>query len=217
MSSGFDGNDDDTSSPGNEEKMYPTNDWVRFALDLPMDDKKEVGKTWNYYTAGMIVLGDILHRSVPGGLEAYADRKLFKPLGIANYKWQYTPQKVANTAGGLEMSALDFAKYGQLYKNGGSWNGMQIVPRGWVEKTFTKHLPLPYGGSYGYLFWNTTFNVNGKQHEAFFSTGNGGNKIFIFRDQPLVIVITATAFGRWYMHRQADRLMEDYILPAVID
>ncbi|HEX8495494.1 MAG TPA: serine hydrolase [Pyrinomonadaceae bacterium] len=217
MSSGFNGNDDDESSPGNEEKMYPTDNWVKFALDLPMDDKKQVGKTWNYFTAGVILLGGILHKSVPDGLETYADKKLFKPLGITKYQWQYTPQKVANTAGGLQMSALDFAKFGQLYKNGGRWNGKQIIPRDWVDKSFTKHLELPDGGFYGYLFWNTTFNVGSKQHEAFYSTGNGGNKIYILKDQPLVIVITATAYGKWYMHRQVNNMMERYILPAVIN
>ncbi len=77
---------------------------------------------------------------------------------------------------------------------------------------------VPYGPNlfYGYLFWNTTFKVGGKSFEAFFATGNGGNKIFIFKDQPLVIVITATAFGRWYMHRQVDTMMERYILPSVM-
>lgn len=217
MSSGFDGNDDDEKSPGNEENMYPTADWLKFALDLPMDDKKEVGKTWNYFTAGMIVLGDIINRSVPEGLDKYSDRKLFAPLGISKHEWEYTPQKVPNTAGGLRLSSLDLAKYGQMYKNGGRWNGKQVVPRGWVDKTFTKHLPLPYGGgAYGYLFWNTTFNVGGKTHEAFFATGNGGNKIFIFKDQPLVVVITATAYGKPYMHVQATRIMERFILPAVL-
>ncbi len=219
MSAGFAGNDDDEASPGNEAKMYPTDNYVKFALDLPMDDKKENGKTWNYFTAGVVVLGDVLHKSVPGGLETYADKKLFKPLGITKYKWEYTPQKVVLTAGGLQMSALDFAKYGQLYKNGGRWNGKQIIPREWVDKTFTKYLPVPYDNVtfYGYLFWNTTFKVNGNRHEAFFATGNGGNKIFIFKDQPLVVVITATAFGKWYMHQQAGNLMERFILPAVID
>jgi CubicO group peptidase (beta-lactamase class C family) len=219
MSSGFNGNDDDEASPGNEEKMYPTDNWVKFALDLPMDDKKQVGETWNYFTAGVVVLGDILHKSVPGGLETYADKRLFKPLGITKYQWQYTPQKVANTAGGLQMSALDFAKYGQLYKNGGRWNGKQIIPQNWVDKTFAKYLNVPYASNlfYGYLFWNVTYKTGDKSYEAFFATGNGGNKIFVFKDQPLVIVITATAYGKWYMHRQVDNMMERFILPAVIN
>jgi len=218
MSSGFNADDDDEKSPGNEENMYPTSDWVKFALDLPMDDKKEVGRTWNYFTAGVVVLGDIINKSVPAGLEKYADDRLFKPLGIEKYEWQYTPKKVPSTAGGLRMRSLDFARFGQLYKNGGAWDAAQIIPRSWVDKTFTKYLPLPFDGNgfYGYLFWNVTFDVNGKKYEAFYCTGNGGNKIYIFKDQPLVIVITATAYNKWYQHRQATYMMQRYILPAVI-
>jgi CubicO group peptidase (beta-lactamase class C family) len=218
MSSTFDGNDDDENSPGNEEKMYPTGDWIKFALDLPMDEKRNAGERWAYFTTGVVVLGDIINKSVPEGLEKYADRKLFKPLGITKYEWQYTPQKVPSTAGGLRMSALDFAKYGQLYQQGGRWNGKQLLARDWVQKTFTKQIPLSPGGSdfYGYLFWNTTFTIGGKRHEAFFATGNGGSKIFVFKDQPLVVVITGTAYGKWYMHAQVFSMMNRYILPAVL-
>ena len=218
MSSGFDADDNNEDSPGNEENMYPTNDWVKFALDLPVDEAKTAGQDWNYFTAGVVVLGDILHKSVPEGLGKYADKKLFKPLGIKNYEWQYTPQKVASTAGGLRMSSLDFAKFGQLYKNGGQWKGKQILPRNWVEKSFTKHLKLPDWGNgfYGYLFWNKIYNVNGKPYEVFYATGNGGNKIFVFTDQPLVIVVTATAYNKPYAHAQVDKIIERYVLPAVI-
>jgi CubicO group peptidase (beta-lactamase class C family) len=218
MSSGFDANDDDQNSPGNEQKMYPTDNWVKFTLDLPMDEKTAVGEKWRYFTAGMILLGDIINRSVPGGFEKYAEQKLFQPLGITKYEWQYTPQKVVNTAGGLQLRALDFAKYGQLYKNGGAWNGKQIIPRSWVEKTFTKQINRGSGDddNYGYLFWNNHFTSRGKRYEAFYATGNGGNKIFVFKDQPLVIVVTATAFGKWYMHRQINSMLERYILPAVL-
>lgn len=55
MSSAFRGNDDDQDSPGNEEKMYPTADWVKFALDLPTEDERQIGKTWNYFTAGVVI------------------------------------------------------------------------------------------------------------------------------------------------------------------
>jgi CubicO group peptidase (beta-lactamase class C family) len=41
------------------------------------------------------------------------------------------------------MNALDFAKYGQLYKNGGLWNGKQLIPEEWIRKTFTKHKSIP--------------------------------------------------------------------------
>ncbi|SEB04480.1 hypothetical protein SAMN05443667_116114 [Flavobacterium gillisiae] len=61
------------------------------------------------------------------GLQKYADKNLFQPLGITNYKWQFTPQKVANTAGSLQLRSLDYAKFGQLYKNQGAWNGKQIL------------------------------------------------------------------------------------------
>jgi CubicO group peptidase (beta-lactamase class C family) len=218
MSSGFDGSDSDENSPGNEEKMYPTANWVKFALDLPMDKTKTIGEKWEYFTAGVVLLGDILDKSVPGGLEKYADKKLFAPLGIKNYKWQYTPQKVANTAGGLQMSALDFAKFGQLYKNRGEWRGKQIISKDWAQATFTKHLSLPQqpGVSYGYLFWNQTFKANGKQYEAFLANGNGGNKIIVFNDAPLVIVVTATAFGKPYAHAQVERIVEKYLLPAIV-
>ncbi|HJQ10091.1 MAG TPA: serine hydrolase [Gemmatimonadaceae bacterium] len=218
MSSGFDANDDDKDSPGNEEKMYPTGDWVRFALDVPMDTTVRVGERWAYFTGGVVVLGDVINKSVPGGLEKYADEKLFRPLGITRYQWGYTPQKVPNTAGGLQLTALDFAKYGQLYQNGGQWNGKQIIPRAWVEKTMTKQVRRGPADPeyYGYLFWQGLLNSRGKPHEVFFATGNGGNKIYVFRDQPLVVVITATAYGQSYMHRQATSMMERYILPAVI-
>lgn len=219
MSSAFDGNDDDENSPGNEEKMYPTGDWIKFALDLPIDEKRNAGERWAYFTAGVVLLGDIINKSVPEGLEKYADRKLFKPLGITKYEWQYTPQKVPSTAGGLQMSALDFAKYGRLYQQGGRWNGKQLLARDWAQKTFTRQIALSPGGDdfYGYLFWNTTFTIGGKRHEGFFATGNGGSKIFVFKDQPLVVVITGTAYRKWYMHTQVFSMMNRYILPAVIN
>lgn len=217
MSSVFEGNDDRRESTGNEENMYPTPNWVKFALDLPVDSIRKEGE-WHYFTAGVVVLGDIVDKKVPGGLERYADQKLFGPLGITHYKWQYTPQKVANTAGGIRMNALDFAKYGQLYKNEGDWHGKQLIPKVWIEKTFTRHKAIPgrSGEYYGYLFWNRTYYVNGKPYETYYCAGNGGNKIYIFKDQPLVVVVTATAFGTPYAHAQVDKMMEEYILPATL-
>lgn len=216
MSSSFEGNDSDYESLGNEENMYPTDDWVKFTLDLPITKRDK--SNWRYFTAGVVVLGDILEKSVPGGLEKYADEKLFKPLGIQHYEWEHTPQNVANTAGGIRLRAIDFAKYGQLYKNKGFWNGRQIISKEWVEESFTKQVQISDRENeyYGYLFWNKNFGARGKSYEAFYSAGNGGNYIIVFKDQPLVIVVTASAYGMPYAHPQVNEMLEKYILPALI-
>jgi CubicO group peptidase (beta-lactamase class C family) len=218
MSSSFEGSDAHSESPGNEENMYPTDNWVKFTLDLAIDPTKTNGGKWDYFTAGTIVLGDILDKSAPKGLEKYADDKLFKPLNITNYQWQYTPQKVPNTAGSLQMTSLDYAKYAQLYKNNGVWNGKQILPENWVEKTFTKQIQISGRDNqfYSYLFWNKTVNYKGKNYETYYCAGNGGNEFIIFKDLPLVIIITSKAYNKPYGHPQADKIVHDYLLPAIL-
>ncbi len=217
MSSGFLGSDTDEKSPGNEENMYPTANWVEFTLNLPMEDSRVNGEKWDYFTAGMILLGDILNTAVPGGLEKFAESSLFAPLGITKYKWQHTPQNVPNTAGGIGMRALDLAKLGLLYANGGQVNGKQVIAADWVAASLSHQLPIPgrVEEYYGYLFWNMTYLVAGQKHEVYYASGNGGNRIFIFKDRPLVIVVTATAYNKPYAHTQVDRMMREYLIPAV--
>lgn len=217
MSSSFDGSDMNSESPGNEENMYPTKNWVEFALNLPIDKSKVANKQWDYFTAGVVVLGDIIHKSVPNGLEKYSNEKLFKPLGITKYNWQFTPQKVANTAGSVQLRSLDYAKYGQLYKNQGNWNGKQILSKEWITNSFSHQMTISEDEYYGYLFWNKTYNVNGVNYEVYYSSGNGGNRIFIFKDFPIVIVITSTAYNTPYGHKQVEKIMQNYLIESVLN
>jgi CubicO group peptidase (beta-lactamase class C family) len=216
MSSTFEGSDMNSESLGNEENMYPAKNWVDFTLNLPIDKAKVAGKQWDYFTAGVVVLGDIIHKSVPNGLEKYADKNLFQPLGISKYQWQFTPQKVPNTAGSIQLRSLDYAKFGQLYKNQGAWNGKQILSKDWIAKSLSHQMTISECEYYGYLFWNKTYKVNGVDYEVYYSSGNGGNRIFIFKDQPIVIVITSTAYNTPYGHKQVDKIMQDYLITAII-
>ncbi len=218
MTSGFDGNDDNMDSPGNEEGMYPQDDWVRWTLNLPMASDRAPGERWAYFTAGVVVLGDVLHQSLPGGLEDYADETLFEPLGIRNYRWQHTPQGVANTAGGIQLTPRGFAVFGQLYKNGGTYNGQRILSENWVRESLTPRVDVRPDGidRYGYLWWHKHYEVDGERYAVAYASGNGGNKIFVFDELPLVIAVTASAYGQRYMHRQVDEILRDYLLPAVL-
>ena len=217
MSSAFNGSDNDMDSPGNEEYMYPTKDWVKFALDLEMRDDRQIGEIWDYFTAGVIVLGDILDKAVPGGLARYAKSELFDPLQISRYKWPTTPTGVPITAGGLQLTTEGLAKYGLLYLNHGRMYDQQILPKDWVTETLTKHLSVPdRPEDYGYLFWNRSYQLDdGSSHDAWFAAGNGGSKILCFNDLGIVMIVTATAYGQKYMHQQVDEMIVNYLLPSL--
>lgn len=218
MSAAFEGNDDVETSAGNEENMYPTADYTKFTLNLPMVPGRQNGESWSYFTAGTNLVMDILDKSIPGGVETFANEKLFKPLGIDKFEWARTPQGKPFGGGGLRLRALDFAKYGQLYLNGGVYNGKRLLNKSWVKKSLSplQVLPDDRPGFYGLLFWNKAFVVAGKSYQAYYSSGNGGNKIYMFKDLPIVIVITASAYGKAFAHIQADEIVEKYLLPAIL-
>lgn len=217
MTSGFDGFDFDMDSPGNEEYMYPEPNWVAWTLNLPMAADRDPGEEWRYFTAGIVLLGDILNRNVPGGLEAYAHDRLFGRLGISDYEWQHTPQKVANTGGGIRLRPLDFARFGQLYLDGGLWHGERIVPEAWVATSLEPLVQTTEPGNrYGYLWWHKEYELDGEMLPTSYCSGNGGNKIFVFGPQRMVVVVTASAYNQRYAHGQIDRMMTEYILPAVL-
>ena len=216
MTSGFDGFDFDMESIGNEEYMYPQDNWVEWALNLPMAEDRSPGDEWRYFTAGIVILGDILNSAVPGGLESYAHLKLFAPLGISNYEWQHTPQRVANTAGGVQLTPLGFARFGELHRNRGRWNGETVVSAEWVDDMLHPGVATTDPANrYGYLWWHKSYTVGDTDFPVAYCSGNGGNKIFVFDEQQLVVVVTASAYGQRYMHSQVDEMMVEYILPAV--
>ena len=217
MTSGFEGYDFEPESIGNEEFMYPQDDWVRWALNLPMATDRSPGDEWRYFTAGIVVLGDIINSAVPGGLESYAHDRLFGPIGVTNYQWQHTPQRVANTAGGIQLTPLGFAKFGEVHRKGGRWGDEQVVSAAWVDDMLTPVIDTTVPGNrYGYLWWHKRYEVDGEAYPVAYCSGNGGNKIFVFDDEDLVVVVTASAYGQRYMHTQVDEIMTQYILPAVL-
>ena len=52
----------------------------------------------------------------------------------------------------MYATARDWARFGQLYLNDGTWNGERILPEGWVEFTRTP-APADSNRAYGAHFW----------------------------------------------------------------
>jgi CubicO group peptidase (beta-lactamase class C family) len=191
MQSGLECNDWVSSSAGNEERMYHTSDWVKFILDLPM--VQQPGVSSSYCTGGVVVLGYALSQRAGLGLDAFADAQLFGPLGIHDVEWRRSPDGRATGGGGLKLRPRDAAKLGQLYLSGGTWNGASVVPAAWVEES--KRIVTRLGANdYGFLLWKRSFAHRTGDVASFFTSGNGGNFIFVVPALDLVVVFTGSNY-----------------------
>src|SRR6516162_9740747 len=144
MSSPLECDDWSDASRGNEERMYLVEDWSQFILDLPIRGRMHVGERveqppygryFSYCTGGVFVLSEILEKTTGIGTDHYAEERLFAPLGIKNVQWVYSPLNVPQTGGGLRLTSLDLLKIGQLYLDGGRWQGRPIVNEAWVQNS----------------------------------------------------------------------------------
>jgi CubicO group peptidase (beta-lactamase class C family) len=139
---------------------------------------------------------------------------LFAPLGIQKVEWQITPTGLAMTGGGLGLQSRDYLKLGQLYANGGAWNGNRIVSERWVKTSIQPHAQVGDETKYGYLWWLKAFKSGDKKFDAYLMQGNGGNKVAVFPELDMVVVITSTNYNTSGMHEQTDRLLSEYILAS---
>ena len=120
-----------SSSQNIMRQMINSVDWVRFVLDRPM--AAAPGATFNYSSGDSHLLSAIVQEATGMRTISFAREYLFEPLGMSRVGWMSDPYGTAFGAGGLRLTPRDMAKFGQLYLQGGVWDGQQILPAEWVE------------------------------------------------------------------------------------
>lgn len=189
--------------------MGKTNDWVKYTLDLPMTDS--AGGKGMYCSGNPITMGRIIEKATGQPLKRFAEQYLFKPLGIDKYVWNFEPTKTSSeTFCQLYLTPREMAQFGQLYLNKGRWNGKPVISSEWVEQSLKKHSVIQ-GVNYGYLWWNKYLDANGVRYYSYGAQGNGGQKIYIFQDLDMVVVVTG---GNYNSQSPSDELIEKYILSS---
>ncbi|MFT6333814.1 MAG: CubicO group peptidase (beta-lactamase class C family) [Saprospiraceae bacterium] len=209
---GLDCENNNPDSKGNEQSMMGSEDWVKYTLDLPM--VAEPGIFSSYCTGCALTLGNLVEIATEEDIEVFAKENLFDPLGISNYDWTFEPNKTSMTTfSQFSLTPRDLVKLAKMYKDGGKWNGQQILSESWVNKTFNMD-----EGDYGYLWQHKYFVIDGQQYNSYLATGNGGQKINIWPKLDMITVFTGGNYNSYALYGKStppNEMIPNFILKAI--
>jgi CubicO group peptidase (beta-lactamase class C family) len=154
------------------------------------------------------LLGMILERTTGMPVTTYLQTRLWDKIGMEYPGSWSTDSKKSDferMETGVNARALDYAKFGVLFLNGGAWQGEQVISTSWVEESTGPYLPenysdyyseyfqsLPGKAYYQYLWWGMA-RPDGS-HD-FSAEGDKGQFIYISPQHNLVIVRNGIEYG----------------------
>ncbi len=159
---------------------------------LPKEDAP--GTHFHYKSVDSQMLARVLRAATGESVTAYAERKLWQPLGMQNAAFWNLDRVDGNELAYccLNASLRDYAKLGQLYLQQGQWQGRQLLPADWVQESTKRPEPWLAAGNgyeergYGYHWW-----VPRNPDQEFFANGIWGQHIFVDEKAGMVIVKTS--------------------------
>ena len=171
-----------------------------FALGMPMADfakrlkrEREPGTFNHYVSIDTQVLGMILVKATGKSISDYMNEKLWSQINAEDDAyWIVDKAGMEFALGGLNLTARDYAKVGQLFLDSGKWKGKQIVPQQWVRASVTPDAPHVMPGKrdnailadgYGFQWW-IPFGAK----DEFDAQGIYDQFIYVDPDKDLVIV-----------------------------
>jgi CubicO group peptidase (beta-lactamase class C family) len=209
MRSGLDAYDDDASSPGNENTLDASSDWIRTVYAVPM--KLTPGIKYVYCSLNAFLTGAIIENVSHMPLDQFARTNLFAPLKIKNYSWRHVPVDRVTGQGNLSITTRDEAGIGELMLDDGVVHGERIVNHDWIAHSLASQVAIsdgdPYADFYGYMWYTKAELVDSRRIEVHFASGNGGNKIYIVPSLNMVVAITSSAYNQRYGQRRSQDIL----------
>jgi CubicO group peptidase (beta-lactamase class C family) len=211
MRSGLDADDEDSESPGNEDTLDRSSDWLKAAYAVPM--KGPPGRTYQYCSLNAFLTGIIIENAAHMSLEAFARKSLFAPLGIDHFAWARGSGGRSKGQGNLSIRAQDLAVIGEMYLDHGVFHGHRVLNSDWIETSWSKLVPIldktkdPYADFYGYMWYFRDEPTGEKATPVHFASGNGGNKIYVVPSRHLVIAITSSAYSTNYGQQRSQNIL----------
>jgi CubicO group peptidase (beta-lactamase class C family) len=154
------------------------------------------------------LLGMILERTTGMPVTTYLQTRIWDKVGMefdGSWSIDSKTSDFEKMETGVNARAIDFARFGVLFLNGGRWQGQQVIPEAWVNESTQPWLPkndaayyptwftkMPGQGFYKYMWWGMTRSEGSYDFTAY---GNKGQFIYVSPLKNLVIVRNGTAYG----------------------
>jgi len=181
--------------PSSVTKMlFRQGDMAAYTASLPL--KYRPGTVFNYSSGNSNILSKVI-RQVVGEKTyvAFPYKELFYKINA--YSFLLEPDASGTYIGSSYSyaTARDFARFGLLYYNNGTWNGEQILPASWVRESVQPSI-ADKRKHYGYQFWLNGYDENDSTKrwypdvpaDMFFCDGYGGQDVYIIPSEKLIVV-----------------------------
>jgi len=195
-------------SNNNVVQLEDSPDWIQYTLNQPFDTVP--GTRWVYNSGASQLLSAVIKQATGEYIADYGRTHLFAPLGITEFHWKKTPTGLNDTEGGLYLKAEDLARIGQLYLQGGTWEGNRIVSQEWVDAATARQVNDIYERDtqegYGYQWWRAPF-----EEDVWLGLGFGNQFLVVLPEDEVV----AIAYG-WNVFDDGGQYMLPDFLQALL-
>tara|TARA_R110000850_G_scaffold271031_2_gene404884 strand:- start:284636 stop:285775 length:1140 start_codon:yes stop_codon:yes gene_type:complete len=182
MASGLDWDEAYYSPFSITTKAYFYDDLEKMMLELGIVE--EPAKEFKYLSGSTQLLAMVIEKASNRKIPEYFSEAFWKPLGAKNDAlWQLDSEEhnMVKAYCCFASNALDFARFGKLYKDHGRFNEKQILDSAFVAKSIN---PRFEGAPYGYGFW-----LGQSQGKDFFAMrGHLGQYVIVFPQENVMVV-----------------------------
>lgn len=149
------------------------------------------GTHWAYQSANVDLLAGVLKQATGMHADAWAQERLFGPLGIT--AWDWNGMAVGGYRlmdGSLRLRPRDMAKLGMLLRDEGRWQGRQVVSADWIARMIAPRMDTGAGNQYGYLWWIGEAPRPDGPLKFVMARGRGSQFVIWVPEQDLIVVTT---------------------------
>ena len=164
------------------EEMFLSRNNLDFALSVEL--VKEPGEIFEYNNVNTALLGPVIEKIYNASPHEVLKKEILNPLEITEYGLWKDHALNDITFHGIDLTPLDFIKFGQLYAQKGSWEGKQLVNKAFMEQSMQPISEGP-GELYG---MHTSIRKMSENKRLLVKEGFNGQYLFVIPEENLVAV-----------------------------